>query len=191
MERLTTKREADAQREAYERRIEQGYPRNIPEERFLKLAAYEDTGLEPDEITDYLPTLKEWRQNMGALRHVRELVTAEAEGRLVMLPCKVGDGRGGEEQMTECVERRAVLDIVTEWCPDDDGSVGKTGDLRDMLDELEAIPAADVVEVVRCPECVHHVDCGYHFCNMWCANCPDDSDFFCAYGERDGGVDDA
>lgn len=50
-----------------------------------RLAAYEDTGLEPDEITDFLPTLKEWRQNMGALRHVHELVTAEAEGRLVVL----------------------------------------------------------------------------------------------------------
>lgn len=56
-----------------------------------RLAAYEDTGLEPEEIRDFLPTLKEWRQNMGALRHVHELVTAEAEGRLVVLPCKVGD----------------------------------------------------------------------------------------------------
>lgn len=56
-----------------------------------RLAAYEDTGLEPEEITDFLPTLKEWRQNMGALRHVHELVTAEAEDRLLVLPCKVGD----------------------------------------------------------------------------------------------------
>lgn len=56
--RLTNKKEADAQRKAYERRLEQGYPRNIPEERFLKLAAYED---------------------------------AEEQGRLVILPCKVGD----------------------------------------------------------------------------------------------------
>ena len=91
MERLTAKREADAQREAYERRIEQGYPRNIPEERFLRLAAYEDTGLEPEEITDYLPMLREWRQNMGALRHVHEMVKAETEGRLIVLPCKVGE----------------------------------------------------------------------------------------------------
>ena len=30
--------------------MKQGYPRNIPEERFLRLAAYEDTGLEPEEI---------------------------------------------------------------------------------------------------------------------------------------------
>lgn len=50
MERLTKKREADAQRKAYECRIKQGHPRNIQEERFLKLAAYEDTGLTPEEI---------------------------------------------------------------------------------------------------------------------------------------------
>lgn len=49
--------------------------------------------------------------------------------------------------MKEYIEREAALDIAAEWCPDDDGSVGKTGDLREMLDELEAIPAADVVEV--------------------------------------------
>lgn len=42
MERLTNKREADQQRKNYEKRLEQGYPRNIPEERFLKLAYYED-----------------------------------------------------------------------------------------------------------------------------------------------------
>lgn len=42
MERLTNKREADAQRKDYENRIKNGYPRNIPEERFLRLAAYED-----------------------------------------------------------------------------------------------------------------------------------------------------
>ena len=54
MERLTNKREADAQREEYERRLANGYPRNIPEERFLRLAAYEDTGLTPEEVTDMM-----------------------------------------------------------------------------------------------------------------------------------------
>ena len=38
------------------------------------------------------------------------------------------------------IEESKVLDIVSEWCPDDDGSVGKVGDLREMLDEIEAIP---------------------------------------------------
>lgn len=56
MERLTNKREADAQRREYENRLKNGYPRNIPEERFLKLAAYEDTGLEPEEITQGQPS---------------------------------------------------------------------------------------------------------------------------------------
>lgn len=42
------------------------------------------------------------------------------------------------------VLRSDVLEIAMEWCPDDDGSVGKVGDLREMLDEIESIPAADV-----------------------------------------------
>lgn len=62
MERLTNKREADAQREAYERRLANGYPRNIPEERFLRLAAYEDTRLTPEEITAMQHTLDEYHK---------------------------------------------------------------------------------------------------------------------------------
>lgn len=38
------------------------------------------------------------------------------------------------------IEECKVLDIVSEWCPDDDGSVSKVGDLREMLDEIEALP---------------------------------------------------
>lgn len=38
------------------------------------------------------------------------------------------------------IEESKVLYIVSEWCPDDDGSVGKVGDLREMLDEIEALP---------------------------------------------------
>ena len=38
------------------------------------------------------------------------------------------------------IDESKVLDIVSEWCPDDDGSVGKVGDLREMLDEIEALP---------------------------------------------------
>jgi hypothetical protein len=72
--------------------------------------------------------------------------------------------------MKEYIEREAALDIVTEWCPDDDGSVGKTGDLRDMLDELEAIPTADVVEV-RHGEWVLF-DNAFSSWNVWvCSEC--------------------
>lgn len=52
MERLTNKREADAQREGYARHLANGYQRSIPVERFLRLAAYEDSELEPEEVSE-------------------------------------------------------------------------------------------------------------------------------------------
>lgn len=53
---------------------------------------------------------------------------------------------------------------------------------------LHDLPAADVAPVVRCKDCKHHYDCGVHFCDRLGMDCPDDSDFFCSYGERkDGG----
>ena len=95
MERLTNKREADAQRKEYERRLANGYPRNIPEERFLRLAAYEDTGLTPEEV---LSMKFEWCAMMDALNSIgggytrlRELAEADRDGRLVVPPCKAGD----------------------------------------------------------------------------------------------------
>jgi hypothetical protein len=93
MERLTNKREADAQREEYERRLANGYPRNIPEERFLRLAAYEDTHMMPSDVTSM-------RMDMAIIAalfngvdvdRMKELAEADKDGRLVVLPCKVGD----------------------------------------------------------------------------------------------------
>lgn len=59
-----------------------------------RLAAYEDTGLEPEDVrrlqkdwTSLIITIDE----MGCMPHLRELYEAEKEGRLVVLPCKVGD----------------------------------------------------------------------------------------------------
>lgn len=99
MERLTNKREADAQREEYERRLANGYPRNIPEERFLRLAAYKDSGCEPEEV---LPkdkadeiALKLMRladlESLCSYDRLRELAEADKDGRVLILPCKVGD----------------------------------------------------------------------------------------------------
>ena len=93
MERLTNKREADAQRKEYERRLANGYPRNIPEERFLRLAAYEDTHMMPSDVTSM-------RMDMAIIAalfngidvdRMKELAEADKDGRLVALPCKVGD----------------------------------------------------------------------------------------------------
>ena len=99
MERLTNKREADAQREGYERRLANGYQRSIPVERILRLAAYEDSGLEPEEV---LPkdkadeiALKLMRlanlESICSYTRLRELAEADKDGRLVVLPCKVGE----------------------------------------------------------------------------------------------------
>lgn len=48
-------------------------------------------------------------------------------------------------------------------------------------------PTVDAVPVVRCKDCKHHYDCGVHFCDRLGMDCPDDSDFFCSYGERKDG----
>ena len=98
MERLTNKREADAQREEYERRLANGYPRNIPEERFLRLASYEDSGCEPEEV---LPKDKADKIALKLMRladleslcnytRLRELAEADKDGRVIVLPCKPG-----------------------------------------------------------------------------------------------------
>ena len=94
MERLTNKREADAQREGYERRLANGYQRSIPVERFLRLAAYEDTGLEPEGVS---ALVKDWSDlrtivgECGGIDRLRVLADADKDGRLVVLPCKVGE----------------------------------------------------------------------------------------------------
>ena len=61
-----------------------------------RLAAYEDTGFDPEEIADFM---KRWEQTVeigGMLKkycidHIRDLLQAEQDRRLVALPCKVGD----------------------------------------------------------------------------------------------------
>ncbi|WP_297301125.1 hypothetical protein [uncultured Oscillibacter sp.] len=63
-----------------------------------RLAAYEDTGLEPEEVTELvspktveIARLLEKMCAEGSAQHMLELFQAEKDGRLVVLPCKVGD----------------------------------------------------------------------------------------------------
>ena len=63
-----------------------------------RLAAYEDTGLTPKEVTalgelfDYaLKESKTLTEQLTLLHNIRELAEADKDGRLVVLPCKVGD----------------------------------------------------------------------------------------------------
>ena len=123
MERLTNKREADAQREGYERRLANGYQRSIPVERFLRLAAYEDTGLEPDEVN---ALQKDWSDlctvigECGGIDRLRELAEADKAGRLVVLPCKVGD----TVWITGSVRRLYSEKVRTFFCGDPSYSRG-------------------------------------------------------------------
>ena len=98
-----------------------------------KLAAYEDTGLEPDEIKEKVGFMspvcvgcdgktedgkrtekctydEDFRKCLERSAHLSELAHAEKHGRLVMLPCKVGDTvyvewSGGLEYSKSVVEK--------------------------------------------------------------------------------------
>lgn len=56
-----------------------------------RLAAYEDTGLEPEEIKNALDVNDIIPEINVTVDRLRELIQAEQDGQLVVLPCKVGD----------------------------------------------------------------------------------------------------
>lgn len=64
------------------------------EAAWSRLAAYEDTGLEPDEVN---ALQKDWSDlctvigECGGIDRLRELAEADKNGRVVVLPCKIGD----------------------------------------------------------------------------------------------------
>lgn len=71
-----------------------------------RLAAYEDTGLEPEEI-DGIKSLAV----MGLMRDVKRasaIMDAEREGRLLVLPCKVGD-------TVYWIKGKAILEVYIQW----------------------------------------------------------------------------
>ena len=81
-------------------------------ETMNRLAAYEDTGLTPEEV---ISMSGEWCAMMSVLNAtgsydgLRKLAEADGDGRLVVLPCKVGDvvyGFHGE---------KTILPMVAKW----------------------------------------------------------------------------
>jgi hypothetical protein len=79
-----------------------------------------------------------------------------------------------------------LIDIEAEVCAD---CVCRDKCDRQAYCWAKAMQTVDAVPVVRCRECKHHYDCGVHFCNRLGMDCPDDSDFFCSYGERNEGAE--
>lgn len=108
-----------------------------------RLAAYEDTGREPEEVTalgklfDYaLKESKTLTEQLTLLKHIRELAEADKDGRCVVRPCKVGDKLyrvfAGEifEHRVGSMKYFAIQgrwDIETyPFCPCVESSIGKT-----------------------------------------------------------------
>ena len=105
-----------------------------------RLAAYEDTGLTPEEIK--APFTEDTMINLAAQAlgvepsRIRELAEADKDGRCVVLPCKVGDKLyrvfAGEifEHRVGSMKYFAIQgrwDIETyPFCPCVESSIGKT-----------------------------------------------------------------
>ena len=136
MERLTDKKEADVQRRKYEIRLKHGYPRNIPEERFLRLAAYEDTGLEPEDFKKAFnedSLLKLTGQLLGVTPdRLRELAQADKEGRCVVLPGGGYKDKDGENALKSAMNTcfyhnnpvtRFIADAVAEKLTRDEAAL--------------------------------------------------------------------
>jgi len=117
MDRLTNVEDYKADKVIYNKHLKQGYPQSIPTERFLRLAEYENTDLTPQEVEQLkaenaeLKERSDWQddvfENMRSELHNSNLelqcqvtnLQAEnaeykqklADGRMIELPCKVGD----------------------------------------------------------------------------------------------------
>ena len=97
---------------------------------FYRLAAYEDTGLEPEEIitgkelTEIacgLELLKKY-QEIGNFDRLRELAEADKEGRCAVLPVEVGQSvyfinRAFDSEICTAIVIGAEINLYTPSCP--------------------------------------------------------------------------
>ena len=57
-----------------------------------RLAAYEDTGLDPEQCANAKTIVESaFSDDTSRAERIRELLKADKDGRVVVLPCKVGD----------------------------------------------------------------------------------------------------
>lgn len=80
-------------------------------------AAYEDTGMTPEAFQSYVVFLQDLIGNQKAseaLDRFRQLVKADRDGRLAVLPCQSGEHvfalLDGQKRVRECEVKYAVLD---------------------------------------------------------------------------------
>ena len=79
-----------------------------------RLAAYEDTGMEPEDLKKAFNETAILKLAAQALNttpdHLRDLIKAEKNGRMVVLPCKVGDKAWFIRKFAKnrCIKQREV-----------------------------------------------------------------------------------
>lgn len=133
--------------------------RKMARDLYGRLKAYEDTGLTPEKIK--APFTEETTINLAAQAlgveadRIRELAEADKDGRVVVLPCKVGDKLyrvfAGEifEHRVGSMKYFAIQgrwDIETRpFCPCVENSIGKTiflshKEAEKALQEMEGRP---------------------------------------------------
>ena len=62
------------------------------DQAMMRLAAYEDTGMEPEQCENSKIIIESaFSDDTSKSERIRELLKADKDGRLVVLPCKVGD----------------------------------------------------------------------------------------------------
>lgn len=104
-----------------------------------RLAEYEDTGLEPEKIVFLKNVVDDaFSDKPEFIEHIRELLRAEQDGRVMVLPCRVGDriyrvvddctfpGDCGTKRMCNGCEYRNLSIEETTFCLyllDDDGKL--------------------------------------------------------------------
>ena len=111
-------------------------------EVWLRLKAYEDTGLTPEQCAKYAKADREGRYivlrdaEQEGVKRLHELAKADKDGRLVVLPCKVGDTLFrvfAGEILEHKVGKMIYLAIQGRWdidtipfCPYVESSIGTT-----------------------------------------------------------------
>lgn len=171
MNRLTDKKEAAIQRRDYMRRIAHGCPRNLQVERFLRLAAYENTGREPEEIEDLVDqdevevedlcdpddTESLYAANLKLIKERSELKMklSAANKELKALRRQMLDQewlsayKAGLSITEDLISRAdAIAAIREQGCLS--GSYYSPGEIEDdVVEMLEQVPAVDATQVLH------------------------------------------
>lgn len=102
-----------------------------------RLKAYEDTGLEPEQCENAKVIIESaFSDDTSKAERIRELLKADKDGRLVVLPCKVGDtlfrvfaGEIFEHRVGSmkyfAIQGRWDIEMYP-FCPCVESSIGKT-----------------------------------------------------------------